>query len=178
MAIISDNLSIITFAQVTNINSSFSTYENSTYGITIKYPNGWDIDESGGIHGTDINIVTFSSPNQTDSAIVNLHQDKQDNIGSNMTNFLKSELSYYKNNLRDFQIGTISNNLLAGNNGYKMLFTYTDNNGSKMKDMEVGTVIGDKAYYIIYDVKESLFNNYLPIIQTMLNSFNVIPKVN
>ena len=39
--------------------------------------------------------------------------------------------------------------------------------------MKIGTVIANKAYYVVYDVKESLFDNYLPIVQAMIDSFKV-----
>ncbi|MGN6623189.1 MAG: hypothetical protein ACTHKK_03515, partial [Candidatus Nitrosocosmicus sp.] len=44
-------------------NNTLSTYQNSTYGITIKYPTVWSYDENGGIDDTDVDIVTFFSPN-------------------------------------------------------------------------------------------------------------------
>ena len=68
MTIISNNLSNIVYALDTN--TSLSTYENSTYGITIKYPHDWAIIGSAGIEDTDVDIVTFLSPNQNDNAIV------------------------------------------------------------------------------------------------------------
>ena len=40
-----------------------------------------------------------------------------------------------------------------------------------MKDMEIGTILDDKVYYIIYDGKESLFDNYMPIVKPMIDSF-------
>jgi hypothetical protein len=42
-----------------------------------------------------------------------------------------------------------------------------------MIDMEIGTIIGDRVFYIIYDGKESLFDNYIPIVKTMIDSFEV-----
>jgi hypothetical protein len=47
-----------------------------------------------------------------------------------------------------------------------------------MKDMEVGTIIGNKVYYVIYDGKESLFDNYLRVVQNMIDSFKVTPTNN
>ncbi|MGN6709415.1 MAG: hypothetical protein ACTHKF_08725, partial [Candidatus Nitrosocosmicus sp.] len=67
----------LVYAQDTN--SSLSTYQNSTYGITIKYPHNWSIIGSAGVQDTDIDIVTFLSPVQDDNVIVEVHQDKQGN---------------------------------------------------------------------------------------------------
>src|SRR5919112_320469 len=141
MTVISNNLSSIAFAQGANTNSGFLTYENSTYGISIKYPHNWSIIGSAGIEDTDVDIVTFLSPNQTDNAIVDVHQDKLGNGNKDLAAYLNSAISLYKNDLHDF------------------------------KDIEIGTKVGDKVYYIIYDGKESLFDNYMPIVKTMIDSF-------
>ena len=174
MTVMSNNLSIITFAQVTNTNNSLSTYENSTYGITIKYPHNWSIIGSAGIEDTDVDIVTFLSPNQTDNAIVDVHQDKLGNGNRDIAGYLSSAILLYKNDLHDFKvIESNTNSLLAGNKAYKLIYAYTTGDGFKMKDMEIGTIIGDRVYYIIYDGKESLFDNYMPILKTMIDSFKV-----
>ena len=121
-----------------------------------------------------MDIVTFSSPNQTDNAILDVHQDIQDDSSNNVTAFLGSELLFYKNNFRDFQVDdSIVNSLLTGNNAYKMNYTYTDNDGSKIKALEFGPKIGDKVYYINFNSKKTIFDKYLPIVQAMINSFKV-----
>jgi hypothetical protein len=47
-----------------------------------------------------------------------------------------------------------------------------------MKDMEIGTIIGNKVYYVIYDGKDSIFDNYQPIVQNMIDSFKITPTNN
>jgi hypothetical protein len=172
---LSINLLSITFAQTTT--NTLSIYKNSTYGVTIKYPNEWSIDETGGIDDNDTNIVTFSSPNQNDHATVEIHQDKPDEENSDISSYLTSETPSY-NDLDDFKvIESNTNSLLAGNNAYKLIYTYTDG-GTTYKDMEIGTIVGDKAFYIAYDVEESTFDSYLPIVQTMIDSFEVTASDN
>lgn len=172
ITIISNNLPNLVYAQDTN--TSLSSYENSTYGITVKYPHNWSIIGSAGIEDNDADIVTFLSPTQNDNAVVDIHQDKPTNGNSNIGTYLSSTISLYKNNLQDVKvIGSNTNSSLAGNKAYKLIYTYTTSDGFKMKDMEIGTIIGNKAYYIVYDGKESLFDNYLPIVQNMIDSFKV-----
>lgn len=172
ITIISNNLPNLVYAQDTN--TSLSSYENSTYGITVKYPHNWSIIGSAGIEDNDADIVTFLSPTQNDNAVVDIHQDKPTNGNSDIGTYLSSTISLYKNNLQDVKvIGSNTNSSLAGNKAYKLIYTYTTSDGFKMKDMEIGTIIGNKAYYIVYDGKESLFDNYLPIVQNMIDSFKV-----
>jgi hypothetical protein len=172
--IISSNLPNLVYAQDTN--TSISTYKNSTYGITIKYPHTWSILDSAGIEGTDIEIVSFLSPNQNDNAIVGIHQDKLANGNSDIETYLSSTVALYKNDLHDFKfLASNTNSSLAGNKAYKLVYTYTTNDGFKMKDMEIGTIIGNKIYYVIYDGKDSVFDNYQPVVQNMVDSFKFIP---
>ena len=172
ITVVSNNLSTITFAQGANTNSSFLTYENSTYSITIKYPHNWSIIGSAGKEDTDVDVVTFLSPNQTDNAIVDVHQDKLGNGNKDIAAYLNSAISLYKNDLHDFNvIESDTNSLLAGIKAYKLIYAYTTGDGFKMKDMEIGSILDDKVYYIIYDGKESLFDNYMPIVKPMIDSF-------
>jgi hypothetical protein len=172
--VVSNNLSTVAFAQGTNTNSSFLTYENSTYGITIKYPHNWSIIGSGGIQDTDVSIVTLLSPNQTDSAIVEVHHDKLGNGNKDIASYLSSAISSYKSALHDFKvIESNTNSLLGGSKAYNLVFAYTTGDGFKMKDMEMGSVVGDNVNYIVYDGKESVFDNYMPIVKSMIDSFKV-----
>ncbi|MGN6560206.1 MAG: PsbP-related protein [Candidatus Nitrosocosmicus sp.] len=164
----------LVYAQDTN--SSLSTYQNSTYGITIKYPHNWSIIGSAGVQDTDIDIVTFLSPVQDDNVIVEVHQDKQGNSTKDIGAYLSSLSSLYKNNIKDFNvIESDTNSYLAGKAAYKLVFTYTTGDGFRMKDMEIGTLIGNKVYYIIYDGRESVFDNYTPVVQSMADTFKVTP---
>jgi PsbP len=164
----------LVYAQDTN--SSLSTYQNSTYGITIKYPHNWSIIGSAGVQDTDIDIVTFLSPVQDDNVIVEVHQDKLGNGIKDIGDYLSSLSSLYKNNIKDFNvIESNTNGFLAENKAYKLVFTYTTGDGFRMKDMEIGTLIGNKVYYIIYDGRESVFDNYTPVVQSMADTFKVTP---
>ena len=162
------------YAQSSN-NNSLSTYQNSTYGITIKYPPDWNVVESSAIKGTDIDIATFISPNQIDNAIVDIYKDKKDIIDKDTSTYLNSTISLYKNDLKDFKIiESSTNNLLAGSNvAYKLIYTYTTGDGFKMKDFETGAIIENKKYRIVYDGKESVFDSYLPLVQDMINTFKI-----
>jgi hypothetical protein len=59
-----------------------------------------------------------------------------------------------------------------------MNYTYTVNDGSKVKAMEIDTEIGNNVYYINFNSKKTIFDNYLPIVQAMFDSFKVTSKNN
>lgn len=170
---LSNNHTNLIYAQ--SINNTLLTYQNSTYGITIKYPTGWSIDESGGKDDMDVDIVAFISPNQNDNAAVDLHQDKSDNDSTNIGSYLGFTTSSLKEELKDFKIlESDTNSSLAGNNAYKVIYTYTSDDGNKMKDLETGTVIGSNTvYYVVYEAAENAFDKDLPVVQSMLNSLQI-----
>jgi hypothetical protein len=174
MVIYSAKFQNLVYAQ--NTNNSLSIYQNSTYGISIKYPHNWSIIGSAGIQDTDVDIVTLLSPNQDDNAIVEVHQDKIGNDTKDIGTYLSSTSSLYKNSLKDFKvIESNTNSVLAGNKAYKLVYTYTTGDGFRMKDMEIGTMINNKVYYIIYDGRESVFDTYTPIVQSMIDTFKINP---
>ena len=174
LAIYSVKLPNLIYAQDTN--SSLSTYQNLTYGITIKDPHNWSIIGSAGVQDTDVDIIAFLSPIQDDNVIVEVHQDKLGNSNKDIGAYLSSLSSLYKNDLKDFKIiESNTNSFLAGNKAYKLVYTYTTGDGFRMKDMEIGTLIGNKVYYISYDGRESVFDNYTPIVQSMADTFKVTP---
>jgi eukaryotic-like serine/threonine-protein kinase len=156
-------------------NNTFSTYQNSTYGITIKYPTAWSYDQNGGIDDTDVDIVTFFSPDQNNNATLDVHQDKLDNASSDIGSYLRFTTSSYKGELKNFNvIESDTNSSLAGNAAYKLIYTYTNDDGTTMKDLETGTLIGNnKIYYLVYDNLESDYQKDLPTVQSMIKSLQI-----
>jgi eukaryotic-like serine/threonine-protein kinase len=156
-------------------NNTFSTYQNSTYGITIKYPTAWSYDQNGGIDDTDVDIVTFFSPSQNNNATLDVHQDKLDNASSDIGSYLRFTTSSYKGELKNFNvIESDTNSSLAGNAAYKLIYTYTNDDGTTMKDFEIGTLIGNnKIYYLVYDNLESDYQKDLPTVQSMIKSLQI-----
>ena len=156
-------------------NNTLSTYQNSTYGITIKYPTAWSYNENGGIDDTDVDIVTFFSPAQNNNATLDVHQDKLDNASNDIGSYLRFTISSYKGELKNFNvIESDTNSSIAGNAAYKLIYTYTNDDGTTMKDLETGTLIGNnKIYYLVYDNLESDYQKDLPTVQSMINSLQI-----
>jgi hypothetical protein len=152
-----------------------STYQNSTYGITIKYPTAWSYGENGGIDDADVDIVTFFSPSQNNNATLDVHQDKLDNASNDIGSYLRFTTSSYKGELKNFNvIESDTNSSLAGNAAYKLIYTYTTDDGTKMKDFETGTLIdNNKIYYLVYDNLESDYQKDLPTVQSMIKSLQI-----
>jgi hypothetical protein len=150
------------------------TYENSTYGIKIQYPSSWDKEENGTRQDTETNVVTFYPPAVNSNASLDISiDDISDEKGIPLTQYANDGNSDLKQSLNDFQlIGSTTNNVLAGLPAYKSIYTFVDEN-TTFKDMEIGAIKGDKAYVLTYEAGLNEYDKYLPIMQELINSFQL-----
>jgi eukaryotic-like serine/threonine-protein kinase len=65
-----------------------------------------------------------------------------------------------------------NNNILSGLPAYKSIYTYSDEN-TIFKNMETGAIKGHKAYILTYEAGKSEYDKYLPIIQKVIDSFQI-----
>jgi hypothetical protein len=154
-------------------NSTYSTYENSTYGIRIQYPSDWSAQKSN-TTGTLIKIATFLSPTGPDSdpdAEVALYIDRLHNPTTNLDNYAQYSLDGYEN-FHAFKLLELNTNSskLVGRSGYTLIGTYELHSFGLQKLMGVGTIIGDKAYMIQYIADAPKYSDYLPTVQNMIDS--------
>jgi IS605 OrfB family transposase len=132
--------------------TSISTYENRNYGILIKYPSDWSIQESTA-SGTPINVATFVSPTGPDSdptADISIYLDKLHNLATTLNNYAHFvAFADYENRpsyFHAFKLLELSTNssILAGKPAYALIGTYQNPSAGLQKLMEIGTIIGDK----------------------------------
>ena len=163
------------------------TYQNSSLGFKMNYPDGWitqefDYDPSDPI----TNIVTFTSPfeNTEDKFTENLVVSFQEISDPSMTaeKYVEQAISFYKDyyeedpNFIDKNTTMVN---ISGNNypSYTLVYTediYNDKDNPVIT-AERGYIIGDKAYTFQYARNnQSTFASYLPIVEDMINSFELI----
>jgi hypothetical protein len=149
------------------------TYQNSTYGLIIKYPGDWTVKE-----GNRSIVVTFhgpdpSSTNQT-YIVVNVR------VGHEITPLTLVEYAY--TTVSDYQsfpafkllsLDTNLNSTLAGHHAYKLIGTYEDVSDGPQKVMDVGTIIDHEAYYIQSIADVIRYSEYLPILEEMIDSLKI-----
>ncbi|MGB6590590.1 MAG: hypothetical protein WBE68_03685, partial [Candidatus Nitrosopolaris sp.] len=133
----------------------FTPYQNTAYGIQIRYPFDWTIQESNK-SGTLINIATFVSPtgpNSDPTAEVSIYMDKLHNSTTTLNNYAHFvAFTDYENRTSSFKLLELSTNssTLAGKPAYTLIGTYQDRSAGVQKLMEIGTINGDKAYSVQY----------------------------
>jgi hypothetical protein len=156
------------------------SFENNSYGIKIQYPVNWTKDEED-LDPTDpiTNIVTFSSPfdSRLDQYSENFGISIENLTDTNMTleEYADSLIANYNETLTDFKlIESNTNSTVAGSNpAYRLVYSDREDD-TNYKTMEVGTIVGDKVYFIEYIAEEENYSDYLPIVYTMADSLEII----
>jgi eukaryotic-like serine/threonine-protein kinase len=160
--------------QTTKPTTNFLPYVNSTYGIKLQYPSSWDKEENGTRQDTETDVVTFYAPGINSNASLDISiDDISDEKGIALSQYASGGISDLKQSLKSFKlVGLTTNNVLSGLPAYKSIYTYADQN-SIFKDMEIGAIKGDKAYILTYEAGMNEYDKYLPIIQGLINSFQI-----
>ena len=154
-------------------------YENATYGVRMLYPSDWLL--AGGAAGEDGRFVTVSnlySPEETDGAYVFMAID---NMPTNLESSLNDTINAYNQDpfVRDFQVlSTSMNNFtLAGMPAYTLEATYTDSELGQQYLLAVETIIGGKGYAIQYIASPQTYQQYFPIAERMIESFEIMQQL-
>lgn len=95
------------------------------------------------------------------------------NIAGSLHEYLANTINTYIQNADNFRlIESGTNATLAGYPAYKLVFNQTIDD-STVKTLEIGTLIGNKAYYIQYYAESQPYSDNSRIAQFMINSFNL-----
>ena len=169
----------------TNIsrNSTLFTYVDNIHRIKVRFAHDWTIDKTIYVQGIGgLQLVAFYLPDVDKGfpfvriGIDNLSKEFR-HLQVNVYDYLGRSLKYKNSTgFPDFKLieaSVKSNNTLAGRIAYTILWTYTHPTYGIRKSMEIGTIIGNKGYFIDYTAASSKFLDHLPIVQKMISSFEI-----
>jgi photosystem II reaction center protein PsbP len=154
-------------------NDSVLVYESPAYGIRTQYPDRWEI-----VIQSDSNSslsLKFNSPAENDTDIYRENVLFEVNTISNNTavsDYTTAALASYLKTYRDLKFNEVSSTNLTNATipAYKLV-------GSRSQDgldfMQIFAIKEDKLYTILYSSEKSRYSTYLPIIEEMINSFEV-----
>ena len=147
----------------------FLVYENLKYGIRLRYPSiceGLELDKS-----TDEGVVTIAQFIWKGGSTVVVRTSVIPYGSKSLEVYSRSRLFRLRKILPQFEIIESGPITLAGSNGHKIVYIYSNN---RYKIMEVWTVRNKNAYTISYSaLTKEQFDNNLMIAQNMIESFEI-----
>jgi PsbP-like protein len=152
--------------------SNFQQYENTNYGIKLQFPVDWAIavnEETLNDHITRVVKLDNNSNASYENLDILINNFPVRSLNEYLAN---SIITYVQNNENFSILDSGTNATLAGNPAYKIVYDQTID-GVSVKGLEVGTIIGNKAYYIQYSAEPEQYSKNIKIIQDVINSFNV-----
>jgi hypothetical protein len=164
----------------------YDKYTSDTYGIEIKYPSDWKVNQSdfvitdylSGV--ADFTSGLVDSEDEYDDSVTIYHLQppvKKISLGEMMDKLVEG----YKAEVKDFRLVSSSQDAtLAGLPAYKLTWTQESAKAPiQLKVTEIATLVGDnKAIMIDYFAAQDSYNNYLPIFNEMVDSFKTSAEGN
>ena len=155
----------------------FLLYENSTYEIKISYPKNWFVESIPFLYPLT-NIATIFSPESGDyvSLRINTYDYSNTQIDTlkELLNDVIDGYSLYLDEFPNFKLNYSSTNkTLAGMPAYIMIGEYEDPDFGQQRVLDIGTLKDDTNYFLQYFASPSLYKHYLPIIDSMIESFEI-----
>ncbi len=148
-----------------NAMSGLLVYDNPNLGFTLEYPSDWVKEES----------LSFISPrlSVSDEAPESIAVTTEPNL-SNLTlqEYSNSSLSMLESQFPNFTLIESSNSTLSGYPAYQILYTYTFE-GVDLKNLQIWTLADDMVYVLTYGGTTKEFDNSFPVIQNMIDSFEI-----
>lgn len=140
-------------------------------GLKIKHPQTWNSPDIN--NPTTGEKVTFISPKQTEA---DKFQEKvtvsvQDFSGR-LEEFSNLSIKEINNNMSKAKIVSLSETFIAKKPGKELVFTGINGENS-LRNLQVFTLKGDKAYVIIYTAEKDSYEKFLPTAETMIKSFEI-----
>ena len=151
---------------------SLSLYENNEYGFKVNYPELWSQQNRDDLFAMG---VVFFSPAEDDSdkfkervsvLVENLSE------GVSLDEYTTESIEEIKR-LSDPYVREPEEIELGDNEGRKVVYT-GEEGGSTVQRMQTWSVKGDKAYVITYTASIGSYNEYLPAVQEMIESFEIV----
>ncbi|MBH8562340.1 protein kinase [Nostoc sp. CENA67] len=162
---------IVLLSHLRSSTPNFLNYENSNYGIKIKYPEDWARQDIP--NPITQELVTFLSPKQSDT---DQFQEQLTISVEDFSNTLDESKNLFiqeiKNTVSESKILDASETTLANKRANQLIFTGKD--GEKtLKNLQVWTLMDNKIYIITYTAAIDDYDRFLQTAEKMIKSFEI-----
>jgi photosystem II reaction center protein PsbP len=155
------------------VNGNLLAFEGPDYGIRTQYPDGWEIV----IQSTSNSSLSlrFDSPPENDTDIFRENVlFAIDTISNNtaLSNFTSTAVTSYLEQYPDLKFNEVASTNLTNNTipAYKLVGSRTQDG---LEFMQIFAINEDKLYTILYSAERTRYSTYLPIIEEVIDSFEV-----
>jgi hypothetical protein len=159
------------------ISRNFQTYESPIYGFRIQYPSDWEkIEFSDVQEGNRKIIVNFVSPLESQSDNFREYFIIERGLLKAPTRSPDSGVNTYLNSLKSFPNFKLIESQalsLANHPAEKLVYSFSNPQVGVTKVMDTLIIKDDKLFLLSFNSDAATFNNYLPIIQKMLDSLSL-----
>lgn len=161
---------------------SFLNYDNPTLDLKIQYPSNWSVVEYPYNPSGNNTIVGFFSDEKTSSELGNLSGVSGsfvpyldifsfDSKNMSLDTIFNGIVHNFRNN-SNFSVNQSGSFALSGNQSANMIVYDARVGGDELfRKIQAYTLYNNRVYVISFTSQQSLFENYLPIVQKMISSF-------
>jgi hypothetical protein len=177
LILLNSNIFTISISKVIAQND-YLEYKNIGEGIRIQYPSNWKASHSNLQDYT--NIVTFYSP------LENITDTFPENVEISIIPFAANiTLEDYNTRVAkglgispELRLKESNFTILGGKPGYRILVSSESNNTQLgFNILRTWMVEDNKVYSITYTANSTRYNAYLPIVEKMIDSFEIINRI-
>ncbi|TLX88930.1 MAG: hypothetical protein E6K94_11450, partial [Thaumarchaeota archaeon] len=156
--------------------STFSTYENSTLGLKVKYPSDWNL-KQGNMVNPFLDIIAVLFPSGDDDSSFTIGMNKVEGLGMPINAFANNTINNYEKNINGFQSVLYNpDSALSGNPAYQLDGTFIDDSSIKRHLTETGILYNNKIYIFQFNTTDSKSPNYSPTVGEIVQSVEFIPN--
>ena len=166
------------------IKNDYLTYSNSKVGVKIQYPRNWSVQEVETVLGANNTIAIFTAPSKTGSQLGNISGVSGnfvpyldifvfDSKNMSLDQIIKGRMNYFHNNT-DFVLNQAKPVILkTTRSAYLLDYNVTVGGEEHFRKLQIFTLGGNRIYVITFTSQQELFSRFMPLVQKMINSFEV-----
>lgn len=160
----------------------YATYSNPTYGLTISYPEDWQVQEPDQLALRDygrmtLNIANFVTPSNKPIAIMSVDVDPASttDLEKYFNTAILSHQSYYEH----WELTKHNPQLkISDNFAYRSDYRISDDNGwVKTCGIQLYTIVKGRPYIFTFKGSEAAYNEYLVDFQDLIRFIRITPVV-
>ena len=162
--------------------TEFSVYNNPGLGIKILYPSDWKPFQTSTVNRTIIEFrQKVMSEHDPLTSFMTVSVENLSGTIRTLDVLTKQNVDLANKTLPNFQLIESNITTLANNPAYKIISTFTNLrpggddplHSPQFQTMTIWTIKGERLYTISYSQIPSEFSRYLPIVQKMIDSFEI-----